>query len=156
MPIPQPTRADSPRASHTAPRRREPSPGSPRPQRLDRMARAFATLFLEVEAGKRPRRLLQRVMCPVLVARLEDAWLRQGEQAGHLRSVHSAFVPPGRLEVVAIVARGSRVGALAFRIRRTADGWRVDDLVRPEDGPLPPPAYPVPQDEPDIFDLVAV
>ena len=122
--------------------------------RLERMARAFAVLFLEVEAGKRSRRPLTPLMCPVLVARLDQAWVRDGQAPGTLRSIHTTFVPPGRLEVVAIVARGCRVGALAFRIRRTADGWRVDDLVRPEDGALPPPAYPIPIDEPDVFDLV--
>ena len=124
--------------------------------RLTRMARAFAVLFLEVEAGQRSRRQLQRLMCPTLFARLDGVWLRPGTPPGRVLAVHTAAPAPGRCEVVAVVERGPRVGALAFTLRRGAHGWRVEELCRPEDGPLPDPAYPVPRDEPDIFELVVV
>lgn len=124
--------------------------------RLARMARAFAVLFLEIEAGQRPRQQVQRLMCPVLFARLDQVWVRPGAAPGRVLAVHGVAVTPGRYEVVAIVERGPRVAALAFTLRRGTWGWRVDALVRPEDGPLPEPAYPVPRDEPDIFELVAL
>lgn len=125
-----------------------------RPARLERMARAFAVLFLEVEAGLRPRQQLRRLIDAELYARLDGAWILDGDPAGRLLGLHGRAVAPGRYEVVALVARGRRVTALAFRLRRGAAGWQVDELCRPERGPLPDPAYPVPRDEPDLFDLL--
>lgn len=133
--------------------RSHPEPGPPR---LTRMARAFAVLFCEAEAGARPRRHVQRLMTPLLVARLTDVWLKPTVRVPQVLRVHGRRSAPGIYDAVALLDRGSRITALSFRIRRTSHGWRVDDLVRPEDGPLPEPAYPVPQDEPDVFDLVAV
>ena len=124
------------------------------PARLERMARAFAVLFLEVEAGLRPRRQLRRLIDPELFARLDGAWALEGNPAGRLLGLRGSVAAPGRYEVVALVARGRRVTALAFRLRRGAGGWQVDELCRPERGPLPEPAYPVPRDEPDLFELI--
>ena len=124
--------------------------------RLARMARAFAVLFLEVEAGQRSRQQLQRLMCPVLFARLDQVWVRPDAAPGRVLAVHGVAVTPGRYEAVAVVERGARVGALALTLRRGTWGWRVDAIARPEDGPLPEPAYPVPRDEPDIFELIAM
>ena len=124
------------------------------PARLERMARAFAVLFLEVEAGLRPRQQLRRLIDAELYARLDGAWLLDDEPAGRLLGVHGRSVAPGRYEVVALVGRERRVTALAFRLRRGAAGWQVDELCRPERGPLPPPAYPVPRDEPDLFEIL--
>ncbi len=126
------------------------------PARLERMARAFAVLFLEVEAGLRPRQQLRRLIDAELYARLDGAWLLDEDPAGRLLELHGRTIAPGRYEVVALVGRGRRVTALAFRLRRGAAGWQVDELCRPERGPLPPPAYPVPRDEPDLFELLGV
>lgn len=121
-----------------------------------RLAAAFAHAFCEVEAGRRSPKQLEQALTPVLYARLARTWVRTGARVGvpsvgRLRVVLTA---PGRYEVVAVIRRGARCGALAFRLVQTPHGWRVDDLTRPEDGPLPAPAYPVPSDEPDAFDLV--
>lgn len=129
-------------------------PREPLEQRLPRMARAFTVLFLEIEAGLRPRRHVRRLMCPVLYARLSDVWIKPGGEVARVLSLHGQRDAPGIYDVVATVDRGSRVTAVAFRLRRGAGGWSVEDLVRPEDGDLPDPAYPVPRDEPDIFELV--
>ncbi|QBI19190.1 hypothetical protein ER308_06315 [Egibacter rhizosphaerae] len=118
------------------------------------MARAFAHLYLEVERGARPHRQLQRLLCPVLYARLPEVWVRPHAPPPQLRTVTGCRTAPGSFEAVATVTRGHRVGALAFRLRRTSAGWRVDELCRPEHGPLPDPPFPVPVDEPDVFDLV--
>lgn len=148
QPLPLP---EQPTPPPRARRRREPLE-----QRLPRMAKAFATLFLEVEAGLRPRKQLRNLMCPVLYARLEEVWIRDDPEPARLLRVLGGRDAPGCYDVVCTVARGGRVTALAFRLRRGVDGWKVDDLARPEDGPLPDPAYPVPMNEPDIFELVGV
>lgn len=159
--VPTATSPRTPARTRPAHRAQTASPTSsrhtePGPHRLARMARAFAVLFCEAEAGARPRRHVQRLMTPLLVARLTDVWLRPDARVPQVLRVHGRRSAPGMYDVVALVDRGDRITALAFRIRRTGDGWRVDDLVRPEDGPLPEPAYPVPNDEPDVFDLVAI
>lgn len=153
--LPAPSALPAP-AADPATRRRAARPArEPLEQRLPRMARAFATLFLEVEAGLRPRKQLRNLMCPVLYARLEEAWIRDdGEPPARLLNVLAGWDVPGCYDVVCTVSRGGRITALAFRLRRGVDGWKVDDLARPEDGPLPDPAYPVPTNEPDIFELV--
>lgn len=136
-------------------RRVAPAAREPAERRVPRMARAFATLFLEVEAGLRPRRHVQPLLCPVVYARLSEVWVRPGMAGpGRLLSVEGTWWAPGRYDVVALVERPDRVTALAFCLRRGAGGWRVEDLIRPEDGPLPDPPYPVPRGEPDVFELV--
>ncbi len=120
---------------------------------LPGMARAFAQLFCEVEAGRRPRRQLRHLLSPLLYARLSMVWVRAGAGA-QLLGVHGTLINSCSYEVVALVRRGRRVGALAFKLGRTAVGWRVTEIARPEDGPLPDPPFPLPRDEPDIFDVV--
>lgn len=128
---------------------RRPTAGS-----LRDLAARFAVLFLEVEAGHRPRRQLAPLMTPLLYARVSEVWVRAGAP-GTVTSVRGDAAGSDRYEAVAVVRRGQRFGALAFQLRRTASGWRVDDLIRPEDGRLPAPPYPVPIDEPDSFDVPA-
>ncbi len=124
--------------------------------RLPRMARAFAVLFLEIEAGHRQRRHLRKLMTPLLYARLTEVWVRPAASTPTVLKVRGRRSAAGLYDVVATVDRGHRITALAFSLRRTPAGWRVDDLIRPEHGPLPEPPFPVPVDEPDIFDLLGV
>jgi hypothetical protein len=110
------------------------------------LAAGFVTLFLEVEAGLRPRSHLTPLMCPLLVARMEGRWCRPGPQG---RLVRLAGSPPaaGAYEAVAVVRRGERYGAIGLRLVLRQVGWRVEDLARPELGPLPAAPYPVALEE---------
>jgi hypothetical protein len=137
-----------------APERPPRTPREPLDQRLPKMARAFSMLFCEIEAGVRPRRHLQRLMGASLFARLSEVWVRPATDVAQVLTVHGTRTAPGIYDVVALLDRGKRVTALAFCIRRTSAGWRVVEVIRPEEGPLPDPPYPLPQDEPDVFDLV--
>ena len=128
--------------------RRPPShlSGPPRPRRKpadpSSLARWFATLFLEVEAGKRPRAHLEPLMDPRLAVRLAPIWVRPGP-AGRILSVHGApsHGRPGTAvyDTVVIVRRGLRVGALCLRLAQTQTGWRIEEAARPEDGRFPHP-----------------
>lgn len=145
----------SPRHHASAP---TPAPADAAPTslcaRLERMAWTFVQLFLEVEAGRRPRGQLRPVMCPVLYARVSQVWIRTGPP-GRLLRVRGDLTGDDCYEAVAVVRRGERVGAVSLRLVHTPSGWRAEDLARPEDGPLPHPPHAFPVDEPDTFDLVA-
>ncbi len=124
-------------------------------QRLEAMAAGYTALFLEVEAGRRPRGQLARLMTPMLYARLSDVWVRPGTP-GTLVRVHVAEVTGDRCDAVAIVRRAHRCGAISLRLVRTRRGWLVEDLAMPERGPLPLPPYPVPLDDSDDGDDLLV
>jgi Family of unknown function (DUF6459) len=113
-------------------------------RRLALMARGFAQLYLEVEAGWRPRSQLARLMTPRLYVQLFDVWVRPG-RPGQVVRVRGALAGPGRYEAVAVVRRPGRFGAVALSLVRCNGAWRVHDAVRPEDGP---PVVPLPCDEP--------
>lgn len=104
------------------------------------LATAFVDLFLEVEAGCRPPRHLAPLLAPMLYARLCRVWYRGG-QPGRVVSVSVIGTEPDAFDAVAVVRRGARSGAVSLRLTRTAGRWRVAELARPEDGPLPGPAY---------------
>lgn len=114
----------------------------------------FAVLFLEVEAGQRPRAHLEPLMDPRLAVRLAPVWVRPGPP-GRVISVSVHGVPGhdgrghGLYDTVVIVRRGPRVGALCLRLAQTVSGWRVQEAARPEDGRLPQPAVGYQLDEPD-------
>jgi hypothetical protein len=99
------------------------------------MATSFASLFLEVEAGQRPREQLACVMDPRLWTRLAPTWVRPCTR-GRVRTIHGVR-DQGVYDAVVIVQRGSRVTALSLRLGRTPAGWRVEEIARPEEGPLP-------------------
>ena len=122
--------------------------------RLEQMVWTLVHLFLEVEAGRRPRAHLRPVMCPLLYTRLSQIWFRNTPPGCILR-IRGDLVSDDCYEAVAVVRRGERVGAVSVRLIHTREGWRTDDLSRPEDGPLPPPPYAYPADEPDLFELDA-
>ena len=117
-------------------------------KRLTAMTHGFVGLFLEAEAGRRPRAQLRPLMTPMLYARLAEVWVRPGTP-GTVVSVCVAQHTADRADAVAVVRRGPRWGAIGVGLVRTASGWLVDTVARPEDGSLPPPAYPVPADEGD-------
>ncbi|MGH8884754.1 MAG: Rv3235 family protein [Egibacteraceae bacterium] len=145
-------------------------PGHPgereRPRRKpadpDRLSRWFAALFLEVEAGQRPRAHLEPLMDPRLAVRLAPVWVRSCTP-GHILSVHGVpdhGVPGGSVcaqgvyDAVVIVQRGPRVGVLCLRLVQTVAGWRVEEAARPEDGRLPQPALGYEVGESDHAELV--
>lgn len=103
--------------------------------RLWRLACSFAALFLEVEAGQRPRAHLEPLMDPELSDRLAPVWVRSGPR-GSISSVHGTC--RGEVyDAVVLVRRGPRLGALCLRLVQTTAGWRVGEASRPEDA-LPP------------------
>ena len=131
------------------------SPSGGGATRLVAMVRDFTTLFLEVEAGRRPRRQLAGLLTPMLYARLTDIWVRGGTP-GHVVTVTLLSREATHADLVARVRRGDRHGALSLRLVRVPGrGWLVDVVARPEDGHLPAPAYPVVADdgESDLFDI---
>lgn len=98
---------------------------------VDRLARAVALLWLEVESGRRTPATVAHLLDHGLWQRLRHRWVRGG--------------PPGRLvrvlvhrksatlcDVVAVVARGERTGAITFRLCQRDDGWCVVDAGLPE------------------------
>jgi len=117
------------------------------------MAKQFAALFCEVEAGHRPRRQLAPLMSPLLYARVFDLWIRRNRVAPVVVSVRGAAVSATVYEAVVLVRRGDRVGALALRLVQRHGRWRVEDLARPEDGPLPPAPFPVLDDEDELLEV---
>lgn len=104
--------------------------------RLD-LARAFAQLWLEVEAGRRPPAHLHRLMDPRLVERLPHDALRGPCTGGRIRRVTGASPGPQRFDAVVVVERAGRAGALAVRLVRDALGWKVTEAACPEAPPLP-------------------
>lgn len=123
---------------------RRPAPAD----RIGSMASGFVSLFLEVEAGCRPRAQLAPLMTPMLYARLSDVWVCGGAP-GSVLLARVASQTDTACDVVVIVRRGQRCGAIGLRLTATRRGWLVDDIALPERGPLPLPPYPVPADEPD-------
>lgn len=113
---------------------------------LEAMARGFVLLYLEVEAGRRPRAHLEPLMAPMLFARLRDVWIRGGRPR-HVVTVRLAGTHAGGCDIVAVVRQGAQCGAVALRMVAGRRGWYVEEIAVPENGPLPPPPYPVPSDD---------
>lgn len=96
------------------------------------LARRFAALYLEVEAGRREGRQLAGLVTPRLALRLSrPAVTRRG--AGRIHSVGGFRSRADRFDAVAVVGRGPRYGALSIRLVRVRDRWLVDQAGRPED-----------------------
>ncbi len=114
-------------------------PAPTHPERGDHRAAfvaGFVTLFCEVEATLRPRRLLAPMVTPMLLARLAGLAVLPGPPARVVRVTGDA-VAPAAYEATAVVRRGPRCTALGLRLVRTDAGWRVDEIVRPGMPPLP-------------------
>lgn len=136
----------------TGPRSRGDSGEQAPEARVRAMVRGFVTLFLEVEAGRRPRGHLAALLTPMLYARLSDVWVRGGAPGRVLRVAVTGRCGDG-VDLVALVQRGPRCTAIALHLVRGARGWLVDDLALPECGPLPLPAYPVAPDDDEDDEL---
>lgn len=108
-----------------APRRRSTD------REVDRLAHAVALLWLEVESGRRRPAAVAPLLDHDLWHRLRDRWVRGGPPGRLVRllvSRHSTSL----CDVVAVVARDDRTGAITFRLRRRPDGWCVEDAGLPE------------------------
>jgi hypothetical protein len=95
---------------------------------LLRLARGVARAWLELEAGRRGHRQL-RALAP------GGAGLAPGPRTavGSVTKVVGVRTAADRFDVVAIVRRGDRAGALAFRLRCRRGRWTVVAAGRPED-----------------------
>ena len=98
-------------------------------------AHALVQVVLEVLAGVRPLRQLQRDTTPELYARLQ-AGLPVGPRScgprpdgRSVRSLHVQERPEGVAEVCATVDRGGRAVALALRLEGLDGRWRCTDLA---------------------------
>lgn len=125
--------------------------GQPPQPTLRALAADVAQLYLEIECGRRPWTQARHVLEPRLAAQLEGVWVRPGTP-GRLLAVTGSRTTADVYEAVAVVRRGPRVGAIAIRLVRRADRWLVAEAVRPEDGPLPEPPWPLQEDGADALD----
>lgn len=89
-------------------------------------------LWLEVESGRRSLALVAPLMDHRLYRRLSRRPLRSGP-TGRLVRMLVHHHEPGLVDVVAVVRRGDRAGAVCLRLRHRPDGWCVEELGRPED-----------------------
>lgn len=98
-------------------------------------ARTLVQAVLEVLAGVRPVKQLQRDLTPELYATLQvtltsrppDDGRRPGSHA--VRSLHLQQRPEGIVEACATVVRGARSGALALRLEGLDGRWRCTALA---------------------------
>lgn len=123
-------------AAHThAIRRPIPRRGSEPPDPT-LLARAIATAFLEIEAGRRPLRQLEHLLAPALRMRLATSGRRPphacGPDASAVLSVRADRPSADAVDAAVVVRRGRRVGALAIRLERHRGIWRITDIARPE------------------------
>ena len=123
----------------------------PPADRFATMVRGFVELFLEVEAGRRPRAHLAPLLTPMLRARLCDVWV-QGGIPGTVLNVHVVRQTSTVVDALVMVRRTERCGVVSLRLIRTRRGWLVDEVALPERGPLPLPAYPIAADDDDPDD----
>lgn len=139
----------------TRPANRSDAPRPTPAERITAMAAGFVTLFLEIEAGCRPRTHLAPLMTPMLYARLSEVWVRGGTPGSVLLARVTGRTQAG-WDVVVIVRRGGRCGAVGLQLIEGRRGWVVADVALPERGPLPLPPYPVPADKPDPDDELSL
>lgn len=98
-------------------------------------ARVLVQGVLEVIAGVRPLKQLQRDTTPELYASLADNLTRRPRATGTrpnrraVRSLHVQERPEGVAEVCATVQRGARTIALALRLEGLDGHWRCTQLV---------------------------
>lgn len=97
------------------------------------MVGGFVRLYVEVEAGLRPRRQLRDLVTPEVYLRLADRVPGRDRPTAIVR-MGGKLATPRRFEAV-VLLEGTRVGVLAVALRRHSRGWLVDDVGRPEDRP---------------------
>lgn len=115
-----------------APEKHHPTPSAPDPERL---ARAVAHAFLEVEAGRRPLAQLERILAPALWQRLSQLTIRSGPgpTGNAIIAVQGQRAGDDAFDAAVVVRRGDRCGVIALRLERRGTAWRVVELARPED-----------------------
>lgn len=98
---------------------------------------AFARLYLEVLAGRRDWRQLSPLVSPRVafqLTRAEPVRPRGARQPlGQVRAVFGTRTATNHFDAVVLLQRGRRFEALAVRLRRSADGWRISAAGRPQD-----------------------
>jgi hypothetical protein len=98
-------------------------------------ARTLVQGLLEVLAGVRPVKQLQRDTTPEVYAALTADLLRRPRATGArpdrraVRSLHLQERPEGVVEVCATVQRGGRLAALALRLEGLDGRWRCTELA---------------------------
>ena len=94
-------------------------------------AARIVTMLHEVEAGRRPARLL----CPLFAAHLRGAIRRTPSRPGPVAGLHRLAVASSvddAFEIVAVSRRGDRFDALGMRLARAdGGGWVVTDVAHP-------------------------
>jgi hypothetical protein len=110
------------------------------------MAGRIAVALLEVEAGLRPGRQLERHCHPTLWERLASQMCFGGGPAITCHSLRRVLVQehiPGLVEAVAVLERGRRVEPVAMRLDGAAGRWEVIELqYLPAADPAVAPAIP--------------
>lgn len=126
-PAPAPFDEEAWLAAERTPTTALPAPGA--------FARALVQGLLEVLAGVRPVKQLQRDTTPELYAALIDDVNRRPRATGArpsqraVRSLHLQARPEGVVEVCATVQRGPRLAALALRLEGLDGRWRCTELA---------------------------
>lgn len=94
-------------------------------------AHRVVTMLHEVEAGRRP----PRVLLPLFDVHLRGAVRRTRQHPGPVARLHRLAVArtvDGSYEVVAVSRRGDRFVAVGLRLTRVRDGqWLVTDVAAP-------------------------
>ena len=105
-------------------------------EELLRLAWAFARVWVELEAGRRAHHQLAPLASPRLRRRLQALPALPGP-VGSVAKVLGTRTAPDRFDVVALVRRSPRAGAIAFRLACLQGAWTVVTFCRPEDGQCP-------------------
>ncbi len=129
---PSGTRPSRPRPSGPAGTRPEGAVAATPQARVSALAQAVVQLWVEVESGRRTPRSVARLLDHGLYRRLQHRWVT-GQAPGRVRRVSVQVSSADDVEVVAVVERDGRVGAVALRLRRRHDGWCLEEADRPED-----------------------
>lgn len=124
----------SPPAHHASP----PTGRGPSPERL---AAILARTWIEVRTGRRPITQLLPLVTPAvrrrLVAQLPPPSDRRTAAGARVHRVVASYPSPHVCEATVLVERRARVTALAIRLERRRDVWRVVELTAPESGLAP-------------------
>jgi hypothetical protein len=113
-------------------------PSPARVQDPTALAVAAATAYLEVRAGRRPARQLERLLSPVV--RVEMAQMirdRRGQQPAiggiSVLRVVTSQPSPHILDAAVVCRDGSSHTAVAVRVELRRSGWAITALSTPED-----------------------
>lgn len=126
----------------TRPSTRVPATGPqrqrPRVQDPTALAVAAATAYLEIRAGRRPARQLERLLAPLVRVELAQVVRdRRAEQPAMggicLLRVMTSQPSPHVLDAVVVCRDGTRHTAVATRVEFRPSGWAITALSTPED-----------------------